>query len=277
MYNSAMELNVLINRNFTDISSEYQKLSIEKSQCQKCSIYPYSKQVVQSEGNARNPTFLFCGEAPGKDESEQIRPFIGRAGQRLREELRKHQEFNKNSCIVTNVLACRPPNNQFPSDKNECYKDGFSAAIKGSTYSHIRVKARELVNFCASQWLRKEIALLKPKVIITLGSVALDYVRGDRGITEHRGAWKFLPQYQAWSMATYHPSYVLRCQHDSNKQHIVSEFEQDIKKIASTWQTIVENDERMALSNDDWDARRSVEIGVEKRILPEDAYPSFLD
>ena len=220
-------LNIIFERNFYKISNEYKKFAIQKDACRQCSLYSHYEQVVMSEGNAESPTFLFIGEGPGADEAIQNRPFIGLAGQRLREELRKHPDvFNKESVLISNILGCRPLNNQFPSN--------------GST-----------VHNCADSWLRKEIKLLKPKVIILLGSKALEYSRersisgkwqGKRGITANRGVWNFLPEYKAWSLATFHPSYVIRCQ-KMNEMHIVKQFEEDIQQIATRWDTFVYGDD----------------------------------
>lgn len=237
-----MQIEQIISRNFTQISDEYKFFAEEKNHCQKCSLYEHYKQVVCSEGNAKTPTFMWIGEGPGQDEIEQCRPFIGRAGQRLRKELRKYPKaFNKENCIITNVLACRPQNNIFPRDNAGPY---WITPEK-------EVKPREVVNYCATNWLRKEIALLKPKVIVVLGGQALDYVCGDRGITANRGTWKFLPQFRAWSMATYHPSYVLRCQ-NTDKSYVVKQFAEDIEKIAETWHSTVYDDPNMTMNEEEW-------------------------
>lgn len=261
-----MELDVILSRNFTSISPEYKAFAKEKSECRGCSLFDCYKQVGQSEGNAINPNFMFVGEALGKDEVEQVRPFIGRAGQRLREELRKHTAFSRNSSIISNVLSCRPPDNRFPRDSDGSFQ------IRTGQRAGKFVDAREVVNFCATSWLRREIEMLRPKVIITLGSIALDYVRGDRGISEHRGSWKFLPQFRAWSVATYHPSYVLRCANDPAKDFVCAQFEDDIKKVATTWETVVLNDKRMAMSDEDWRNMRAIEIAVDKKLLPASSF-----
>lgn len=257
-----MDIDVVIKRNFTNITHEYDKFARSKDACRKCSLYDCYKQVGQSEGNAKNPIFMLVGEALGADEVEQVRPFIGRAGQRLRQELRKYPKtFSRETSIITNVLACRPKNNVFPRDSEGPYY------IKDGERQGKSVGGREIVNFCATSWLRKEIALLQPKVIITLGSKALDYVRGDSGIGAHRGNWKFLGAYRAWSLATYHPSYVLRCQNDDDKFFVVEDFENDIKKIAQSWMQVVHGDPRMQMSPEEWQRERSLNIAAEKGLF----------
>lgn len=258
-----MEIYAVLERNFTNISAEYKKFAKEKDKCRLCSVYQHYKQVGQSEGNAKNPTFLFVGEALGKDETEQVRPFVGRAGQRLREELRKFSSvFNRKTTLISNVLACRPENNSFPKDNV-----GYHWIVPSGSEVSRHCKARELVNFCATNWLRKEIDIVRPKVIVTLGSQSLDYVRGDRGITANRGTWKFLPAFQAWSLATYHPSYVLRCANDPSKDHVPHQFSEDIQKIAKSWRDIVDEDPRMQMDREEWKQNRLLENAISRGIV----------
>jgi len=257
-----MEIDAIIERNFTSITPEYESFVRQKDQCRRCSIYECYNQVGQSEGCAKNPIFMVVGEALGADEVKAVRPFIGRAGQRLRQELRKYPEtFNRNTTIVSNVLACRPQNNVFPTDSAGPYTilEGDRAGKK--------VKAREIVNFCATSWLRREIEILQPKVIITLGAKALDYVRGDTGIGANRGSWKFIDKYRAWSMATYHPSYILRCQNDEDKFFVVEDFANDIKKIVETWNQMVNDDPRMQMTVEEWQREKSLNIAAENGLF----------
>ena len=251
-----MDIDSIINQNFTKISLPYLNLAKEKHNCKKCEIFThYNHNPIQSEGNAENPIFMFIGEAPGDDELTQNRPFIGRAGQRIREELRKYPHtFTKENTVISNTVACRPLNNMFPSGK-----DG-----------------RKLVGICVSSWLMKEINILKPKVIVTLGSQALHFVRSDRGITSNRGTWKFLPEFRAWSLATYHPSYVLRCQ-NTEQIHIPKEFEKDIQIIAETWQDIVENDPNMQMTEEEWSKERAFYRAAAKGLLKPEPIMEYND
>ncbi len=207
-------LNDVIERNFTQISDSYRTYAHEKDKCRQCSVYDHYCLNGQSEGNANDPTFMIIGEGMGRDECVENRPFVGKAGQRLRTELRKHREtFNRKTALISNVLGCRPKDNKFPQD-------------------------RDLVNNCADNWIRREIKLVKPKIILTLGGPSLEYIRGQKGITKHRGTWEYLSQYSAWSFATYHPSYVLRLE-NTEKKDVVVDFETDIHKVASEWSLYV--------------------------------------
>ncbi len=231
-----MKIDEVLRRNFPIISEDYRKFALDKDKCRKCSMYSHYEQVGQSEGNAKDPTFMFIGEALGEEEVKQNRPFIGRAGQRLRAELRKYPEvFRRDTVLISNVLACRPPNNKFPAGDHS-----------------------KIAETCCNLWVRREIKMLKPKVVVTLGNPALKYIRDDWGITANRGQWKFLHLYRSWSLATFHPSYVIRSE-NSGKKFVVDQFEADIEKIATTWRSMIDGDYRMSLSEEEWQQQLVVE------------------
>ena len=216
---------ILKNANFKAISVEYLTLAEEKDKCQACKIYNHYKCVVPSEGNAKNPTFMFVGESPGRVEVDERRPFIGPAGQLLREYLRQFG-FNKKNTILTNVIPCRPENNKFPTDVT-------------------------IVNDCVFRWLYKEIEILRPKFIITCGSPALKAIRRSQGVSmsvgANRGRWDFVNRFRAFTLATWHPSYVLRCQNDENKQTVLIEFKNDLEKVSKEWLYLY-SDKRLYMS-----------------------------
>lgn len=240
----------IFKRNFSDISEEYKAFCYEKDKCEQCDIFENYMQVVQSEGNGKNPTFMFVGESPGVEESKEIRPFIGRAGQRLRQELRKWSNvFEKGNTIITNVLSCRPFENKFP----EPQKQGKNGIIT------------DKADACMKLWLEREIDILKPKVIVALGAISLRYIFGSsQKISEHRGDWEFLLKYKAMGFSTYHPSYVLRCLNDSSRIYNVKLFEQDIEKVATTWQTMVAAENRMRMSDEKYKRLKTAEKLKEK-------------
>ena len=203
-----MQLPILevLERNFSLCSSEYKQFALQKDGCKACSIYDHYKQIIQSEGNAKDPLIMIIGEAPGRDEVEQVRPFIGQAGQLLRETLKKHRDiFNKHTTFITNVIACRPLDNKFPTSTEP--------------------------QLCCDSWLFKEIAMLKPRVIVCLGNTPLKYVMQETGITKQRGKWKQMDRYNARAFATFHPSYVMRAQR-SKDQSTVDTFEKDFADLA---------------------------------------------
>lgn len=217
-----MKLKVIAERNFVNLTKDYVKFAGKKHNCKKCSIYSHYETIVQSEGNINNPTFMFIGEAPGKEEIEEVKPFVGKAGKLLRNELLKYNDvFNKKTTVITNLIPCRPLN------------DSFSA-------EHVEDDNYDILE-CMKTWLFEEIKLLKPKIIVTLGSQPLFYIRNQKEITENHGKWKFLKNFSAWSFATFHPSYVMRCQNDKSKKFIVQAFEDDIKLIVNLYKRFILN------------------------------------
>jgi len=141
---------------------------------------------------------MFIGEAPGADEVEQGKPFVGKSGQILRSAI-IDAGLDLNDVFITNVLCCRPLNNKFPDDMN-------------------------YILSCKS-WFFEQILLVKPKIIISIGGKAHKYIReSDIGITQACGKWEnytfeFLPfitgetekyYHSASYMATLHPSFCMR-------------------------------------------------------------------
>jgi len=141
---------------------------------------PGCSHIVFGEGNPQ-ANIMFIGEAPGKEEDKQGRPFVGRAGQLLNRTLEK-LGLRREDVFITNVVKCRPPENRTP------------------TQEEIQ-KGKQLLN--------KEIEVIEPKAICALGSTAL------RGLFEEslkistvRGSQK--TYHGVPVVPTYHPAYVLR-------------------------------------------------------------------
>jgi DNA polymerase len=203
---SKISLPIIIENNLHSVSKEYGEFAQEKHDCRLCSVYDHYEQIVHSEGNAKDPTFMFIGEAPGADEAESARPFIGKAGQRLRASLKRHKSiFNRKTTLISNVMACRPLNNKFP---------------KGNEPS-----------LCCDTWLKREIEIVTPDVIVLLGNQSLKYVAGKTGITKLRGQFEWSDEYNAAIFATFHPSYVIRCENGMDKE-VGKQFEADIDMLA---------------------------------------------
>jgi DNA polymerase len=142
---------------------------------------------------------VFVGEAPGEEEDRQKKPFVGRAGRYLNEKLQE-VGLRREDVYITNVVKSRPPGNRKPT------KDEMMGCLP---------------------YLRKEIEIIKPKLIVCLGSTALEGLLGKNlPITRHRGQVFDYPYDRNIKVfLTYHPAYVLR-----NPQ-ADKEFTQDIKKV----------------------------------------------
>ncbi|ADC89579.1 phage SPO1 DNA polymerase-related protein [Thermocrinis albus DSM 14484] len=164
----------------------------------RCVRYEGSNGYVLGEGNPCSPV-IFVGEAPGEEEDRQRRPFVGRAGQYLNAKL-EEVGLRRQDVYITNVVKSRPPGNRTPT-------------------------AQEIAS-CVS-YLRKEIEIIKPKVIVCLGSTALEGVMGRKmPVTKARGQIFTYPFDSGIKvLLTYHPAYVLR------NPSADREFTQDLKKL----------------------------------------------
>ncbi|AHF96488.1 MAG: uracil-DNA glycosylase [Desulfurella sp.] len=163
-----------------NVEAELEKLKKAVENCKACDLHKTKKNYVFGDGNP-NAQLMFIGEAPGASEDEQGLPFVGRAGQLLNE-LLKEVGIARKDVYIANCLKCRPPNNRDPQE-NE-------------------LKA-------CRPFLDKQMELIKPKVIITLGRFALMQILGnDKKITQTRGLIFDKKTYIA--IPTYHPAYLLR-------------------------------------------------------------------
>lgn len=141
------------------------------------------KNVVFGEGNP-DADLLFIGEAPGKEEDIQGRPFVGRSGQLLNKALAL-VGIERSAVYITNIVKCRPPNNRVP------------LPIETST--------------CMNLLLFNQIKIIRPRIICTLGSIALNSLLGKPfAITKVRGS--HIPYHDMIVVPTYHPAYILRNQ-----------------------------------------------------------------
>ncbi len=152
----------------------------EAMACRRCGLCETRTTVVFGEGDA-SAELMFVGEAPGQDEDEQGRPFVGRAG-RLLNDMIRGMGLERGQVYICNVLKCRPPGNRAP--------------------------APEEVEACRP-FLRRQIEAVAPKVLCALGSHATRALLGrSEGITKLRGK-----VFQGWGtqvVPTFHPAYLLR-------------------------------------------------------------------
>lgn len=160
-------------------------LSDEIGDCQRCKLSKGRTHVVFGEGNA-HAKIMFIGEAPGREEDLQARPFVGDAGQLLTR-LIERMGFKREDVYIANIVKCRPPMNRDPQD------DEISTCFP---------------------FLDKQIDIISPEVIVSLGKISAYTLLGVRGpiskfsITKVRGRfyeYKGIPV-----MPTFHPAYLLR-------------------------------------------------------------------
>jgi uracil-DNA glycosylase family 4 len=163
--------------------------------CTRCPLHSGRTHIVHTEGN-RKARLMFVGEAPGADEDEQARPFVGRAGQLLTKII-EAIGLKRDSVLIGNVNRCRPPGNRPPTPQE--------------------------ASMCRP-FLLREIAIVQPEVIVTLGNTAMKNLLGtNEGITKARG--KFQDYKGIKVMPTFHPAYLLR---DPSKKR---ETWEDLKKV----------------------------------------------
>jgi uracil-DNA glycosylase len=165
--------------------------------CRKCPhLVDFRNQVVFGVGNP-NAELMFVGEAPGADEDLQGEPFVGRAGELLTRIIRT-MGFSRDEVYIANVLKCRP---DMPPGK-----------------SGNRPPTAEEMATCLP-YLREQIAIIQPKIMVALGGVAMRGLLGsDQPMKSLRGRWHEFEGIPV--MPTFHPSYLLRNQSLTEKRKV---------------------------------------------------------
>lgn len=177
----------------TDARSEKQRLieelAAEASSCPACGLCETRTHVVFGDGNPNSPLMLI-GEGPGANEDATGVPFVGRAGKLLDECLREAGMLRKH-VYIANVVKCR------------------ATLIENGRVQNRPPKPDE-VGACVPLWLEKQIALIKPKVILCLGAPsAKTIINKNFRMMQERGQW-FESKYTRHAIAALHPAYILR-------------------------------------------------------------------
>ena len=155
-----------------------------------CNLKKSAKQIVFSDGN-QNSHLMIVGEGPGQKEDEIGKPFVGDAG-KLLDKMLKAINIERKNIYITNVVNYRPPNNRKP-------------------------EPAEITRY--SEFLREHISIINPKILILMGSTAMESLFGNKiNISKERGVWKelIINQKTYLTMITFHPAYLLR-QSDQKK------------------------------------------------------------
>jgi uracil-DNA glycosylase family 4 len=170
------------------------EIAVEASTCSKCNLCKGRTRAVAGEGKS-DAKILFIGEGPGFHEDQQGRPFVGPAGQFL-DELLASIHLKRSDVFITNVVKCRPPNNRDPLP--------------------------EEIEAC-NDYLDRQIAAIKPRVIVTLGRYSMVKFFGNEKISAIHGRARKKDGYIC--IAMYHPAAGL---HQANLKNVIRE---DFKKI----------------------------------------------
>lgn len=174
----------------SDGSTEsWDALQQQVSACTLCSLHQSRKHVVFGRGNPK-ADILFIGEAPGAQEDQQGKPFIGRAGQLLTNMLAAI-DVQRDDVFIANILKCRPPNNRDPKP--------------------------EEVALC-TRYLTAQIQHIQPKVIVALGRIAAHFLLNTATpLGKMRNREYHYGEQQIPLMVTYHPAYLLRSPTEKRK------------------------------------------------------------
>jgi len=174
-----------------------QELEIVKQnviKCTKCDLCKTRTNAVPGKGNFQSDV-IFVGEAPGKNEDQNGEPFIGVAGKKLSAAL-DEAGISRDDIYITNIVKCRPPNNRVPTtnERDTC-----------------------------KEYLKQEIAIIKPKLICILGNTAFNSILGGSEITKYRG--KVVRKDNLLYFLTIHPAATIY------NQKLIDVLKNDIVKL----------------------------------------------
>ena len=166
---------------YEELEEVYQKCL----KCHKCGLGKTRNNIVFSDG-IPNSKLMLIGEAPGFYEDKEGKPFVGKAGKLLDKIFESVGLTRKRDVYICNTVKCRPPGNRNPEivEKEACW-----------------------------EYLKSQIDIIKPKIILLCGNVAVQSILGNiGGITKIRGKWFKGGEnvYGAKLMPIFHPSYLLR-------------------------------------------------------------------
>ena len=162
------------------MKTSWAELMKDINECQKCPLRAGCTRVVPGEGNPC-ADIMFIGGGPGFDEDRTGRPFVGKAGELLTKMIHAIG-MERTEVYICNVVKCRPPGNRTPTP--------------------------EEAEACKPH-LRAQVALVRPKIIVLLGTTAGRATLGDHyRVSRERGKW--VQRKGVWMMGTYHPSALLR-------------------------------------------------------------------
>ena len=166
------------------INSKLNNLKEKIKNISNCELKNNAKQIVFSDGNFKN-SIMIVGEGPGQKEDELGRPFVGDTGQLLNKML-SAINLKRENIYITNVVNYRPPSNRKP-------------------------EPAEIIRY--SEFLREHISIIEPKILILMGSIAMEALFGSKiKISKERGTWKevIINNKTYLAMITFHPAYLLR-------------------------------------------------------------------
>lgn len=168
---------------------DWEALQQRVASCTRCALHQTRSQTVFGVGD-HQARWMIVGEAPGADEDRQGEPFVGRAGQLLNEMLRAIG-LRRDAVYIANILKCRPPRNRDPLPEEVA---------------------------CCQPYLRRQVALVQPEIIIAVGRIAAQNLLGKTlTIGAMRGKEFSFEDSGIPVVVTYHPAYLLRSPREKRK------------------------------------------------------------
>jgi uracil-DNA glycosylase len=178
--------------------------------CEGCPLFANATQTVFGEGPARADVVM-VGEQPGDVEDRRGKPFVGPAG-RLLDQLMEEAGIPRQRVYVTNAVK------------------HFKWTPRGKRRLHSKPSSREI--FACRPWLEAELAAIRPDLLVLLGATAAQSLLGPQfRITRHRGQ-PMESEWARWTMATYHPSALLRAMDQPEGEQLRDDFLADLKLVA---------------------------------------------
>jgi len=176
------------------MSQELEKIKQNVIKCTKCDLCKTRTNAVPGKGNFQSDV-IFVGEAPGRNEDRNGEPFIGVAGKKLSIAL-DEAGISRDDVYITNIVKCRPPNNRVPTtnERDTC-----------------------------KEYLKQEIAIIKPEIICILGNTAFNSILGGSEITKFRG--KVVRKDNLLYFLTIHPAATIY------NQKLIDVLKNDIVKL----------------------------------------------
>ncbi|MEE8383893.1 MAG: uracil-DNA glycosylase [Nitrosopumilus sp.] len=190
------------------MNQELQNVKENVIKCTKCDLCKTRINAVPGKGNFQSDV-IFVGEAPGKNEDQNGEPFIGVAGKKLSVAL-EEAGISRDDVYITNIVKCRPPNNRVPTtnERDTC-----------------------------KEYLKQEIAIIKPKLICILGNTAFNSILGGSEITKFRG--KVVRKDNLLYFLTIHPAATIY------NQKLIDVLKNDIVKLFDLIKDLKNNKEVM--------------------------------
>jgi uracil-DNA glycosylase len=179
-------------------------------ECEGCPLFERATQVVFGEG-AKSASLMLVGEQPGDSEDVAGRPFVGPAGSYLRNELER-VGISTNDVYLTNAVK------------------HFKWEPRGKKRLHSKPAAREVA--ACRPWLEAEVAQIQPVMLVALGATAAFSLFGRNFQLSKRRGKPFRSDWAQWTLATYHPSAVLRTKAHAGGGELIAHFQYDLRLVA---------------------------------------------